>query len=240
MIRVKMKYKILLVMVACVCTLNAGEVYATFNVIAKQSAVLAFDASGIVNLVSKDIADVVKKGELLASLDNKDKSANLASAKSTLKYAKKAYERQLKVKNLINEEKFDSYALRYEQAKSQLAYQEALYKKTLLVAPFSGVIFYKDIDIGDTLSAVRLKSVYKIQSFTARKLILEFDQKYNKSVKVGDKYKYKIDGDNKEYTGTIIKVYPFANTNNRKVQAEVAADNILVGLFGAGIIMTQE
>jgi len=67
-------------------------------------------------------------------------------------------------------------------------------------------------------------------------LILQFDQKYHSKVKVGDLYTYKLDGDTSEYSGIISKVYPYANTQTRKIKAEVLVDDIVVGLFGDGYI----
>lgn len=223
-----------------VFSLGASEVYATFSVKATKSASLAFDASGIVKKVNFDISSHVKKGDLLAVLVNTDTKANLDSAKTALKYAKKDYDRQLKVKKLIDASKFDAYAFKYENAKNQLAFQKSMYNKTFLRAPFNGVVFFKDIEEGDTVSGVSLKTVYKIQSKKARKLLLEFDQKYHKLVKVGDKFKYKIDGDAKEYIGVISKIYPSANEDNRKIQAQVKVNYHMVGLFGDGYITTKK
>lgn len=230
----------IITIILLVLNLNAVEIYATFNVKAQKSSNLAFDASGVVEFVNKDIASNVRKGELLASLNNRDKKAMLESAKTALKFAKKDYERQLKVKNLINEGVFDSYAFKYESAKNQLSLQEAMYEKTLLYAPFDGVIFYKNIEVGDTVSGVQLQTVYKIQNQTARKLVLDFDQKYYNEVKVGDVFEYKIDGDDKLYKANISKIYPVANANNRKIQAEVQTKNFMVGLFGNGKIISKD
>ena len=231
--------KITMGLVGLVFSLAASEIYATFNVEASKSASLAFDASGVIKNVAIDISQTVKKGMILASLDNSDKKANLDSAKTVLKYAKKDYDRQVAVKKLIDESKFDSYAFKYENAKNQLAFQQAMYNKTFLKAPFDGVIFFKDVEVGDTVSGMMLKTVFKIQSKDERKLIVEFDQKYNKDVKVGDRFNYKIDGDTKTYSGIISKIYPLADSNNRKIQAEVQAKNIMVGLFGDGVIITN-
>jgi membrane fusion protein, multidrug efflux system len=230
--------KIVLGLIGLVFSLNAAEIYATFNVEAQKSASLAFDASGVVNVVNVDISDEVQKGKVLASLENSDQKAILDSSKTTLKYAQKDYERQVAVKKLIDEGKFDSYALKYENAKNQLAYQEALYNKTFLKAPFDGVIFFKQVEVGDTVNGMMLKTVFKIQSKHERKLVVEYDQKYHSVVKVGDKYQYKLDGDDKVYTGVISKIYPLADANNRKMQAEVKAKDLVVGLFGDGKIIT--
>ncbi len=228
--------KIILGLISLVFTLNAAEVYATFNVEADQKAMLAFDASGITRVVNYDIASSVKKGEILASLQNSDIKASLDRAKTALKFAKKDYERQLKVKNLIDAGRFDQYAFKYENAKNDLAYAQAKYDKTFLKAPFDGVIYAKDIEIGDTVSGMMLRTVFKIQSKSKRKLILGFDQKYHSSVKVGQVFRYQVDGDTKKYEGVISKVYPFANSGNRKIKAEVKANNFIPGLFGEGYI----
>ncbi len=232
--------KILLGLISLVLTLNAAEIYATFNVEADKKAMLAFDAGGITKRVNVDVASYVKKDAVLASLQNDDMRASLERAKSALKFAKRDYERQLKVKNLIDAGKFDQYAYKYENAKNEVAFAQANYDKTFLKAPFDGVIYEKDIEVGDTLSGMMLKTVFKIQSKNERKLILEFDQKYHKSIKVGQKFRYIVDGDPKKYEGVISKVYPFANSGNRKIKAEVKAENFIPGLFGDGYIQVPK
>ena len=228
--------KIIIGLIGIVFSLSAAEIYATFNIQAMKNASLAFDASGVVQNVNFDIAATVKKGDVLASLENTDKKANLDMAQTSLKYAKKDYDRQVKVQSLIDEGKFDTYAYKYETAKNQLIFQKAMYKKTYLRAPFDGVVFFKEVEVGDTVSGMMLKTIFKIQSKNTRKLVLEFDQKYYQNVKLGNKFIYKIDGDKKEYTGVISKIYPTANSATRKISAEVEAKNFMPGLFGHGII----
>ena len=232
--------KIFIGLIALVFSLSAGEIYATFTVEAEKNAMLAFDAGGIVEAVNYSEASVVKQGDVLASLQNADIKASLDTAKTALKFAQKDYERQLKVKDLIDAGKFDSYAFKYENAKNQVAYAQAKYDKTFLRAPFDGVIYDKDLEVGDTVSGMMLKTVFKIQSKSKRKLVVSFDQKYHKVVKAGETFKYKVDGDTKEYKGVISKVYPFANSGNRKIEAEVKADGFIVGLFGEGYIITPD
>ena len=232
--------RILLGLVSLAFALNAVEIYATFNVAAEKDARLAFDAGGITKSVNYDIANSVKKDAVLASLQNDDMRASLERAKTALKFAKKDYERQLKVKNLIDAGRFDQYAFKYENAKNEVAYAQANYDKTFLRAPFDGVIYDKDIEVGDTVSGMMLKTVFKIQSISKRKLILEFDQKYHNSVKIGQSFKYSVDGDSKIYKGVISKIYPYANSANRKIKAEVKAKGFVTGLFGSGVIIVDE
>ena len=232
--------RIILSLIMLSLSLQAGEVYATFTVKADQSANLAFTSSGIVNHVSVDVATIVNKDDILAQLENADLKAALNIASTSLKYAKKDYERQVKVKKLVDASRFDSYAFKYESAKGQKDYQQALLDKTILKAPFDGIIYEKSVEVGDAVSGAMIRTIFKIQSLYKRKLILEFDQKYWKNIKVGQTFKYSIDGDTKTYTGKISNVYPFANSANRKIIAEVKAKDFTPGLFGEGYIIIDE
>jgi len=220
--------------------LQAEEIYATFTVEAKQSANLAFTSSGTVDKVLVDVSSLVKKGDLLAELQNHDLKAALHISETALKFAKKEYKRQLKVKKLVDASKFDSYLFKYENAKAQLIYQQALLDKTLLKAPFEGMITQKSVEVGDVVSGAMIRTVFKIQSIHERKIILAFDQKYWKVVKKGQTFHYQLDGDSKKYRGKISKVYPYADSGNRKIKAEVLAEDFIVGLFGEGYIEIPE
>ena len=232
--------KKLCILLILIVTMQAKEIYATFNVIAQHDAQLAFVTGGIVNSVQADIGSVVHKGTILATLDNSDIKAMLQSAKSNYKFAKRSFQRQKKIKKLIDEGKFDKVVSLYEKAKNRLDYQQALYDKTFLKAPFDGIIYEKNIEVGDAVSGMMLKTVFKIQSQHKRKLIVAFDQKYHTLVKEGALFQYKIDGDPQHYSGKIVKIYPYANVSNRKMYAEVLTENILVGLFGDGYIIVDD
>jgi len=216
--------------------LFAEQIYATFDVIAKQSANVAFSASGTIKDIKVDIGSEVKKGAILASLNNQDLQASLNIVNTTLKYAKKDLLRQEKIKNIIDQAKYDSFEQKYESAKAQVQYQKALLDKTILKAPFNGVIISKEIEIGDVVSGQVIKTAFKIQSKSKRKLLLSFDQKYNGTVKKGDIFTYTLDGSDRKYQGKITKVYPYSDTKTRKIKAEVETKNLLVGIFGDGYI----
>jgi len=229
--------KIVTAMMLILGMLHAEEIYATFTVEAKQHADLAFITTGIVSQVNVDVASVVKKGTVLAALENSDANASLQMAQTALKFAKRDYERQSKVKKLVDEAQFDRYAYKYEHAKAEVAYKKALYEKTLLKAPFDGVIYAKMLEVGDAVSGAMIRTVLKIQSISARKLVLDIDQKYWRVLKPGLAFHYRVDGDTALHTGTIAKVYPYADSNNRKIHAEVEAKDVTPGLFGSGYII---
>jgi len=232
--------KIILINLILVISLFGKSIYATFDVTAQKSAHVAFSNSGIINEIFVDIGSRVTKGDKLATLNNNDVKAMLHIHETSLKYAKKDYDRQVKVKNIIDKAKFDKYENIYENAKAQVIYQKAILNKTILRAPFDAIITSKNIESGDLVTAQQGKNAFELQNINERKLILQFDQKYHKIVKVGDTYSYKIDGDTSPYSGKIVKIYPYADTKTRKIKAEVHTSNMIVGLFGDGYITTQE
>ncbi|MEA1891509.1 MAG: efflux RND transporter periplasmic adaptor subunit [Campylobacterota bacterium] len=246
--------KIIFTLIVSIVSLSALEVYATFNIQAEKSANLAFYSGGIIDKIYVDISSVVKKGDKLAELQNDELKTSLSIAKASLtnaqvslKFAKKDYERQVLIKDLIDEEKFDQYKLTYEKAKvaivqagANLAYKQSLLDKSIIYAPFDGVIYDKSVEVGDVVSAMMLRTIFKIQSKEKRKLILEFDQKYWKKVKIGNSVKYVVNGDKQTHIGIVSKVYPHANSDNRKIKAEVKADGFIVGLFGDGYIIVPD
>ncbi len=242
------------IMIISSCVLVFGEkIYATFDVAAAKSADLAFSTSGIVERVYVSVGSFVQKGTPLASLQNDEFKAALEVARASLKqaqiaysYAKREYERQQKVKNLLDASQFDRFSKAYEsaaaalaKAKANVAYKEALLEKTVLKAPFDGVIFFKAVEAGDVVSAAMIRTLLKIQSARKRKLLLYFDQKYHDKVHRGDRFEYRLDGDEKTYSAKIEKIYPIANAKNRKMVAEITVQDVTVGLFGEGYIFTQ-
>ena len=233
-------FQILFTLLLLSMSMEAKELYATFTVEAQRSANLAFSSGGIVAKVEVEVNSVVKRGEVLAILQNDDLKAMLRVSQTALKYAKKEYTRQVKVKNIIDEAQFDQYAFKYEHAKVQMLYQQALLDKTILKAPFDGVIFAKEVEVGDTVSAAAIRTILKIQSPHERKLILEVDQKYWRWLKIGQSFTYKVDGDERLYHGKLTKVYAYADSGNRKIKAEVEAKDFVVGLFGDGYIHISE
>jgi len=218
---------------------QAEDVYATFTVQADRSAHLAFSSGGIVDEVLVEIGAVVRKGDVLASLQNKDLKAVLEIDKIKEKYSKRDYDRQVKVKSMIDKAKFDTFAFKYANAKVQVKYKQTLLDKTILKAPFDAIVFSKTVEKGDVVSGAMIRTILKVQSIHKRKIILEFDQKYWNLVKVGDVFRYTLDGSDNILEGKISKIYPNVDSITRKIKAEVQAKDIMVGLFGTGTIASR-
>ena len=232
--------KQLLLLLLCFAGIQAEKVYATFDIQAYRHANLAFSAGGIVQGVETDVSMQVKKGEMLAHLNNDDLKAKLQIATIAMHHAQKEYERQLSIKEVVQQAKLDNYQFQYDNAKAQVIYIQSLLDKTILKAPFDGIIAAKMIEVGDVVSGMAPRTAFSLQSEHKRKLVLHFDQKYWSKVQTGNAFDYKIDGEEKIRHGVINKVYPEVNQQTRKMTAEVYTKDLIVGLFGTGHIITQD
>jgi len=230
--------KIFYILLVTASLLQALEIYATFEVEANLHSDLHFGNQGIVREIFAQVGDKVKQGEVLAILQNDDLKALVHSARIAFQYAKKEYDRQFKVKNIIDGATLDAFEYKYQSAKAQLDYQQAMLNKSILKAPYSGMIVAKNIQLGDTASS-QGASAFALETMDESKLIVKFNAKYWKEVKRGAKFIYQVHGDEKKYEGVIIKTYPSVEKQNRMIKAEVLAKNIPTGLFGTGHIVTE-
>lgn len=233
--------------------LHAEEVYTTFDVEASRESDLTLTSTGVIEQMNVDIGDHVEAGELLLSLDNEDlrlavelARSDVALAKVDHHFASQTYERYKKVKDVIDEDQYEQYVLSYEKsvaslkrAKATLAYKEALLDKSLLHAPYSGVIAKRHKDIGDGVSGAMLEPILTLVDDRDVKLILSFDEKYWKQVEKGAKVRYQVDGSDQEFEGVIAKVYPTIDAKTRKAFAEVHTQALRPGLFGDGMIEVE-
>ena len=244
---------ILVLVTLLMAGLHAENIYATFDVEPEKSAELSLTSGGTIEGINVDVGSRVKKGDVLLWLDNRDMKeavelamAQLEMAQIDAKFAKRNFERYEKVKNVIDAGEYDRYASAYETAQSRLheaevnvRYKQALLDKTVLRAPFDGIISDKPVEVGDVVSGAMIKVLLRLQSAKEDTLKLMVDQKYWRALKPGQLFRYRVDGDPTPREGRISKVYPTANSANRKIIVEVPAQGILPGLFGEGEIEVE-
>lgn len=243
--------KIILGTLTLTLALQAQSVYAILNATADKEALLSTSISGVVKAMKVDVGSRVKKGEVLLELDGDDLSRSLDVAKADLLTLKEQYrfasvqlERYTKVKDLLSKEEYDKLEhdknLKYsaiKQAEATIAYKETLLSKTLLKAPFNGVISEKLIESGAVLNPGT--GAFKLINGTT-KLVIEFDEKYAKNVRLGDFFEFKIDGMNTLQKTRITKIYPTVDSKTRRIKAEAFVNGVKPGQFGEGNIITKD
>lgn len=150
-----------------------------------QDSTMAFEVSGKITKFYFDEGDFVKKGSVIAKLDDTIYKANYNSALATYKQSKLDYTRYKKLYSTRSIAKRD-----FEQVKQTLDVNLAnlnIAKKNLeetkLIAEFDGVMAKKLVKDYERITAkqpiIRLQdnSAYKVKFFAPESDILEVDQK---------------------------------------------------------------
>jgi RND family efflux transporter MFP subunit len=126
-------------------------------------------ASGYLRRWTKDIGSRVRKGELLAEIDTPEIDQQLSQAiaareqtASSLSLAKSTVERweSLRKKDAVSQQELEERRSAYAQARANLAAVDANVERLRqlegfkrVVAPFSGVITRRNVDVGDLIDA---------------------------------------------------------------------------------------
>jgi RND family efflux transporter MFP subunit len=136
---------------------------------ATDSSNLSFEVRGNVKTVQVDIGDRVRKGQVLAVLDEEPYQLDLNAAQAELVAAeamvdndKKAYDRQMRVfeQGAGSKSRLDRAKYNLEAAQSQVSVQEARVNlakrnltKTTLFAPYDGYIAWRSVEPHEEIAA---------------------------------------------------------------------------------------
>ena len=245
--------KILLFLLSAAVALCAEDkIYASFDVAAAKDAQLALKAVGIVKSVNVEIGSAVKRGDVLLELENESEKLavrlaqnDLESAQTAKAHAKSVLDKFKLVQSVSSKQAFENAEFDFKNAtlaqnRAHLALNLAQKRleDTRLLAPFSGTISGKSIEVGEGVGGVA-QELMSIFSYPDVNLKLSFDEKFKDRVKIGSEFIYKLDGENEERRGKISLIYPTIDTKNGKIYAEVQARNLTPGLFGEGYIVSS-
>lgn len=211
-----------------------ADVYATYEVKALNEASLNVSTSGIVSKINTDVGNKVKKGEVLLSLNDSEEKANLEISKNEYKFLLTQYERYKKSAEVFDKNSLDKLESELKSAKDLITLNEAKLSKMKIIAPFSGVISEKNIEVGD-MSSNTEKALLKLVS-NEKKLLLAFDSKFAQDVKTGDMFCLNSNKEENKTCVEIYKVYPALNSE-KKLNAEAYGVDLKIGNFGDGLII---
>lgn len=211
-----------------------ADIYATYEVKAIKEASLNVSTVGVVSKINTYIGNKVNKGDILLILNDLEEKANLEISKNDYKFLLTQYERYKKSAEVFDKNSLDKLEAELKSAKDLISLNEAKLSKMKIIAPFSGVISEKNIEIGD-MSNNSEKALLKLVS-NEKKLLLAFDSKFAQDVKVGDKFCINSNKEENKTCVEIYKVYPTLN-NEKKLNAEAFGVDLKVGNFGDGSII---
>ena len=171
-----------------------------------QQSNLAFEIPGKINVINVDIGDAVKKGQILAELDNREATAQLKQAKAKYDLALQILNRykDLRSKGHISIQDLDNANSEELIAKSQFEFYKVKLEQTKLIAPFDGVIQNRYLDTGSVINGgIPILEILGSRNVEAHISIpLKFIDKLN----IGNFYDFKIG--NKKSKGSLARLAP--------------------------------
>ncbi len=171
-----------------------------------QQSNLAFEIPGKIKVVNVDIGDAVKKGQILAELDNREATAQLKQAKAKYDLALQILNRykDLRSEGHISIQDLDNANSEELIAKSQFEFYKVKLEQTKLIAPFDGVIQNRYLDTGSVINGgIPIVEILGSKNVEAHISIpLKFIDKLN----IGNSYDFKIG--NKRPKGVLARLAP--------------------------------
>lgn len=212
----------------------------TYGNIEIRTVDLSFQVSGIIENVFVEEGDYVKKGDLLATLIDKDYKANYKkalyqkeSSKAQAREDEDKYKRNLPLckdgtlskqdcDTLLNKKNLSSAT--YNQNEANVEFQKNQLEYTVMVAPQDGIITTRSQEIGARVQANQIVYVMSLNKpIWIRTYIKETDLG---NIKYGQKAHILTDtidpktGKKKEYIGTIGYISPIAEFTPKTVQTQ--------------------
>jgi RND family efflux transporter MFP subunit len=112
---------------------------------------LAFKVGGVVDAVSVDSGDVVRKGQLLAALKRAEVDASVTQAAEAVEKARRDLERakQLRIDEVATEEQVQDLTTAYNVARSNLQAIRFNASFARIEAPVDGIVFDRMVEAGE-------------------------------------------------------------------------------------------
>jgi membrane fusion protein, multidrug efflux system len=220
---------------------------------------LKFATEGTIQSLNFQEGDVVRKGDLLGMLDQRDANlklefnqAKLKTAKTQELAAKKKLDlhKQLYEIGVIIRPKLEEVAIEYETTKSQtlqaqkeVAFANAEFEKTYLYNPMNGIMGKRESEVGEVVSAtVEVATVYDISNVYAEVGITEKD--INR-VQLGQNMRITVDAyQGREFSGKIESISPIIEGKSRTLAVKASLQNeqgeLLPGMFIRSVIYVFE
>jgi len=193
--------------------------------------------SGALLQVLVQEGDAVRMGAPLARLDDRELTAQLASAEASYQVAEAAYQRaeQLRDRKVFTVPEYERDRTAFAAAKSQLDQLRTRVGYATVRAPIAGMITEKHVEAGDVVSNnSRLFTLADVSSLVVRAGVSELDVV---ELKNGDPVTLQLDAlPGRELTGHIRRIFPAGDPTTRLVPVEVVIDPASASLVRPGFL----
>ena len=195
------------------------------NVDTKQNLIIYPEYSGVLSQVYVKSGQKVNKGQILARIDDGGLSNQLAQMETQATLAKTTFERQKNLwdKKIGSEIQFLQAKTNYEAQMKAVAQMRAQLGKTIVKAPFSGVIDEVITEKGQVVGPGQ--QLMRIVNLSDMYVSANVPESFIGKIKNGAIVDVEVKSTGKIYKGKVRQIGNYINPNNRNFSIEVAVPN---------------
>ncbi len=207
----------------------------TGTILPNETVNLRSEISGLVTRISFREGEFVKKGTPLVYLNDDELKAQY----DRLEYTKKLFEsqenrqKQLLEKEAISQEEYDIVLNQYNTNLADLRLIEAQLNKTVIVAPFDGVLGLRQISEGSVIATADV--IASIVNIDPIKIDFSIPERYASLVQLGTKIFFTNEAGGEEAEGTVYAFEPTIDAGTRTLRLRATSSNrdrrFLPGMF---------
>lgn len=173
------------------------------NLLPDEEVELSFETSGKIVAINFQEGTAVRKGDLLAKVNDKPLQAQLARYEAQLKLAEARVYRQnaLLEKDAVSQEAFEQAQTELATLIAEINIVKSNIELTELRAPFDGIIGLRNVSEGAYASpSVVVATLTKISPL---KIDFFVPERYAKQVKPGTRFSFTVDGYQETFQGSV-------------------------------------
>lgn len=196
------------------------------NVETDQNVVLNAEYSGVLTNIYVKEGQRVSKGQRLAKIDDGGLSSQVAQQEAQLALAKTTFERQERLweQKIGSEIQYLQAKTNYEAARNTTNQLRSQLGKTIITAPFSGVIDDIISDPGQVVVPGQTP-IIRLVNLSDMYVKASIPETYLTNIKKGTRVEVNLASINENFTGTVRQVSNYINPNNRSFEIQVEIPN---------------
>ena len=201
------------------------KLFLNASLIGDEEIDLRSEVNGKVTKINFNEGSLVKKGDLLIKINDKDLQAQLEKTNSQLKLAneKEYRSRQLLEQKLIGQEEYDVLLNELNVRKAEKALLEAQIEKTEIRAAFDGIVGLRSISEGSFInSSISIAILTKTNPI---KVDFALPIKHANKVKPGTRVKVSVPNSDKIFDAKVYAIDPKIDPTTRTLKVRAKAEN---------------
>ncbi|MCC8341777.1 efflux RND transporter periplasmic adaptor subunit [Pseudomonas stutzeri] len=203
---------------------------------ASQGIDLSVEIAGTITDVQFQSGQKVSKGQAIVLLDSEMEQASLVSAEADLSLARLEFQRarSLLDRQAISRSEYDRLNAQSQKAEASVAQLRASLAKKRILAPFSGTIGIRQVDVGDYIAAGT--PIATLQDISTLYVDFFLAEQHVPLLALGQKVQLRVAAyPDERFEGVISALNPKVETTTRNVQVRAELANpdgrLLPGMF---------